>query len=310
MEVSSIPGSWESASLLCKFLFYVAAASTFGGAVALYLYGDGHSRTVKRVLLYQLIGALLGFHAVLADFLVQVGQINNSGISGAFDLDMANMLLSFPLGDLSFYRLAAFALMMITSAFLLRKSYQRSTDSGISFYRFNFLFHGLGLGLILLSFRFGGHVSLLALPIQLVLVIHFTTVALWLGALYPLYELTNGTDIFSLQSMLQKFSNHAIIFVFMLLLAGIILAYNLIHSPAELLNSAYGRTLSVKLLLVFCLLSIAGLNKFHLVPHLMEKQKKGVEYFRRSLRLELTVASLLLLVTAYFSTVVGPLNLT
>lgn len=306
MEMSTIPNAWELASLLCKFLFYIGAASSLGGGLALLLYGDGRRQSVQRILLFQLVGALLGFQAVLLNFLVQVGQINNSGITGAFDWGMAQILLDTPLADLSLYRLAAFALSIATSAVMLRQSHLLSTPPELGFYRRNLIFHGLGFALLLISFRYGGHVSVLGLPVQMALAIHFAGFAIWIGALYPLYELSNSDDLNRLQFILKRFGDHAIYFVGALLVAGLLLAINLVHSPGELISSAYGRTLSAKIILVAALLGIAALNKLRLVPQIQAAE--GVQRFRKSVRLEVAVASGLLLVTAYFSTVVGPMS--
>ena len=93
MEITQVPNSWELASLVCKFLFYIGAAASLGSAVSLCLYNDGRRVTVHRLMRYQLIGGLIGFHAVLINFLVQVGLANNSGLAGAFDWFMAEILL-------------------------------------------------------------------------------------------------------------------------------------------------------------------------------------------------------------------------
>ena len=82
--------------------------------------------------------------------------------------------------------------------------------------------------------------------------------------------------------------------------------FNLIHSPAELFGTAYGRAMALKLVLVAGLLGIAALNKFVLVPKLMEEGESS--RFRRSVRIEIVVALLLLILTAYLSTVVGPME--
>ena len=309
--MSSIPvfDGWEIAGLVCVFLFYVGAASSLGGAAALHFYGDGCQRTVKRVLLYQLIGGLLGFHAVLVFFLVQVGQINSSGIGGMFDPGMAQLLLDTSLGDLSVFRLSAFVLIIVTSAFMLHRCCRSGVVPAPGFYRRNLLLHGLGFILLLISFQYGGHVSVLTPSVRMALAIHFVMFALWIGALYPLYELTNGSDRPGLQLMLRQFGNHAIVFVLGLLSAGALLLYNLIYSPAELVATAYGRALSAKILLAFCLLCTAIVNRYRLVPQLLDGEGKGLGRFRRSVRLEVAVASLLLLVTAYLSTMAGPMNL-
>lgn len=306
MDMSPVPNSWELASLFCKFLFYFGAASTLGGGISLVLYGDGRRSSVSRILVYQLIGGLIGFQAVLGNFLIQVGQINSRGISGAFDWTMAQILLDTPLGDLSLYRLVGFVLLIASSILLLRQVGQYSSAPGLNFYRRILLFNGFSFVLLALSFRYGGHVSVLSLPVQFLLAIHFIGFALWIGSLYPLSVLCRGSDIEQLQIVLRQFGDHAVYFVSALLFAGVLLVINLVHSPVELINTYYGRALLLKIFCVSVLLGIAALNKIRLVPALL--QVNGVQAFRRSLSIEVGVATLLLLVTAYLSTVVGPMT--
>ena len=304
MEMTQVPSSWELASLVCKFLFFLAAAASLGSAVSLCLYNDGRRATVQRLMLYQLIGGLIGFQAVLINFFVQVGQVNNSGIAGAFDWFMAEILLDTPLGDLSFLRLAGFTLVIANSVYFLRRISRLSSSPNLRFYRRAFTTVGLGFILLLISFRYGGHVSVLSTSLQFALAVHFTCFAIWIGNLYPLLVLASGDDIGGLQVTLRRFGDHAVIFVGLLLAAGILLAFNLVQSPAEFLNTAYGRALSLKLLLVVAILGIAALNKIKLVPVLLAEA--GVQRFQKSLQIEIGVAAALLMATAWMSTIVGP----
>lgn len=304
MDITQVPNSWELASLVCKFLFYIGAAASLGSAVSLCLYHDGRRATVHRLMLYQLIGGLIGFHAVLINFLVQVGLANNSGLAGAFDWFMAEILLDTPLGDLSFLRLAGFALVITNSVFFLRRLASLNTSPPLGFYRRAFTLVGIGFILLLISFRLGGHVSVLSTSVQLALAVHFTCFAIWIGNLYPLWVASAAEDRGSLQFTLRRFGDHAVFFVGLLLIAGLWLTLNLVNSPLELIETSYGRALSIKLLLVVGILGIAAINKIRLVPVLLERN--GVGNFQKSLRLEIVVATALLLATAWLSTVVGP----
>ncbi len=304
--MSPVPNCWEIASVICKFLVYLGTASSLGGGVSLLLYGGGKRQMVSSILIYQLVGSLSGFHATLAYFLIRVGQINDSGLTGIFDWTMAQILLDTPVGDLSLYRVVGFALLIAASVLLLRQAAQYSAAPGLSFYRRILLLNGFGFTWLLLSFRYDGHISVLSLPVQFLLVIHLTGFAIWIGSLFPLAVLSRTDDKERLQLVLRKFSDHAAFFVGTLLIAGVLLVLNLIHAPSELVTTAYGNALSVKLALVLALLGIAAINKLRLVPALMEQE--GVLAFRKSLRIEITVASLLLVVTAYLSTAVGPMG--
>ena len=79
---------------------------------------------------------------------------------------------------------------------------------------------------------------------------------------------------------------------------------SLIHSAAELFTTAYGIALILKIMLVIGLIAIAAVNKYIIVPRLL--LKTDTAQFQRSVRLEIVVAILLLLLTAYLSTALGP----
>lgn len=306
MDMSPIPGSWEFASLVCKLLFYFAAASSLGGSFSLWLYSDGSRKTVTRVLQYQLLGGLLGFHGVIAYFLIQVGQINDSGPLGALDWSMAQILLDTSLGDLSLFRLVGFTFIAAAALLSLGQSRMLNNAPGSRFYQTNILGTTLGFLLLLYSFRFGGHVSVLGPPVQLSLIIHFVCFSLWIGALWPLHHISAVAQTSDLQLILKRFGDHAVFVVSALLIAGVLMLINLIQTPQELLQTNYGRSLLLKLLLVIALLAIAAINKLVLVPALAIDGSS--DRFRKSVRIEMFVATLLLLVTAYLSTIVGPMS--
>lgn len=305
MPMSAIPSSWELVSVVCKLLMYLGAASSLGGAFCLFMYGDGRRATVQRVLLLQLFGALLSLQAVVINFLAQVGLINNAGVGGALDWTMAQILMDTPLGDLSLYRLLGFAVLICSAGFFYRRTLVMNQAPGRFFYLNLLRINAIGFMLLLWAFRFGGHVSALTAPVQLALAVHFTVFALWIGSLYPLLLISATDNLTELQLTLNRFSSHAIVIVMVLLIAGGVLAVNLVHSLTELISTAYGRALAYKLLLVLALLGIAALNKFKLVPALLLLRSSAK--FRHSVRIEMLVASLLLVLTAYLSTVVGPM---
>ncbi len=90
------PSSWELAGLLCQFSLYLAAAALAGTALNIAFYNDGSRATLNGLLGYGLLAAVLGFHAALLNYLVQVGMLSGSGVAGMFDLDMASLLIDTP----------------------------------------------------------------------------------------------------------------------------------------------------------------------------------------------------------------------
>ena len=300
----SITPSWELLSVLSKVFIYLGAASALGGAFCLLNYNDGKRATLRRVLGLHLAGALLGLQAVAAAFLAQVGTASGSGLSGAFDRDMAGLLLSTQLGDLSLFRAVGFAIWIGSGLFFYQTMVQQTQAPRRLFYQRLFAVNAFGFIFLLLSFRFGGHVSVQSLSVQFALAVHFTMFALWIGALYPLLTISRTEQVAELKVSLERFSKHAGVIVSLLLLSGLTMMLSLIHSMAELFTTAYGVALTLKILLVIGLLGIAAVNKLIIVPRLL--LQADAAHFQRSVRVEIAVAVILLLLTAYLSTALGP----
>ena len=299
-----ITPSWELLSVLSKVFIYLGAASALGGAFCLLNYNDGRRATLRQVLSLHLAGALLGLQAVAAAFLAQVGTASGSGLSGAFDGDMAGLLLSTQLGDLSLFRAVGFAIWIGSGLFFYQTMVQQTRAPRRLFYQRLFAVNAFGFIFLLLSFRFGGHVSIRSLSVQFALAVHFTMFALWIGALYPLLTISRTGQVAELKVSLERFSKHAVVIVSLLLLSGLALMLSLIHSAADLFTTAYGIALILKILLVIGLVAIAAVNKYIIVPQLL--LQTDTAQFQRSVRLEIVVAILLLLLTAYLSTALGP----
>ncbi len=300
----SINPSWELLSVLSKVFIYLGAASALGGSFCLLNYYDGTRATLRRVLSIHLAGALLGLQGVAAAFLAQVGTASGSGLSGAFDKNMAGLLLSTQLGDLSLFRAVGFAILIGSGLFFYQAMVQQRRAPSRLFYQRLFGVNALGFIFLLLSFRFGGHVSVQSLSVQFALAVHFTMFALWIGALYPLLTISRTEQVAELKVSLERFSKHAVVIVSLLLLSGLALMLSFIHSPAELFTSAYGIALLLKILLVIGLVAIAAVNKYIIVPRLL--LQTDTAKFQRSVSLETAVAVFLLLLTAYLSTALGP----
>ncbi|MBT72173.1 MAG: hypothetical protein CMQ15_09075 [Gammaproteobacteria bacterium] len=299
-----IPGSWELASMVCKLLLYFGAASIAGGSLCLGLYSDGHRQTVHTLLVYINLGAILGFQAVLANFFIQVGLVNDDGLTAMFDWSMASLLLDTQLGDVTFFRLAGFLAVILSSLFLLRKARQSIQPPGQTFYRSLLILHGVALLAVAFSFTLAGHVSVLSITARVAIILHFFAFACWIGSLFPLLLLTRSVDLEFMQSTMRRFGNHAMAIVLILAVAGVLMLIEVIASPSELVTTAYGLSLLLKLVLVLMFVGIAGLNKLLLVGAIIS-ESSGAK-LGKSIRVESVVATLILLLTVYFSTIIGP----
>jgi putative copper export protein len=64
--------------------------------------------------------------------------------------------------------------------------------------------------------------------------------------------------------------------------------------------------IAAKLLLVVLLLGAAALNKLRLTPRLVNGDARAIVILRRSIQFEILAAVLILLVTASFTSLLGP----
>lgn len=304
MTTFILPSSWEFASLVCKLFLYLGAASIAGGSLCAWQFSEGRRHTLSSNLAYIIFGALLGFHGVILNFLIQVGLINNTGITGMFDWDMASLLLATPLGDATFFRIAGFALALVTNSLLLSRINQLSRPPGLGFFRILTSINLLALLLLANSFKVAGHVSVLNLTGQAAIIMHILAFALWIGCLYPLLQLTRSSEAASLQHTMKRFGNIAVVILTMLVVAGVLMLLQLINSFDEMISTAYGQSLLFKLLLVGGIFGVAAINKLVLVPRIIEQN--AVAKLRTSIRYEIFFASLILMLTAYLSTLIGP----
>ena len=202
------------------------------------------------------------------------------------------------------FRAVGFAIWIGSGLFFYQTMVQQTRAPRRLFYQRLFAVNAFGFIFLLLSFRFGGHVSVQSLSLQFALAVHFTMFALWIGALYPLLTISRTEQVAELKVSLERFSKHAVLIVSLLLLSGLTMMLSLIHSMAELFTTAYGVALTLKILLVIGLLGIAAVNKLIIVPRLL--LQADAAHFQRSVRVEIAVAVILLLLTAYLSTALGP----
>jgi putative copper resistance protein D len=302
----TVPNPWEILSLLCKLSVYGGVASIAGASLFLVLYSDNRRQTVVPVLFYCLFGALLGFQGAALNFPVQIGMINNDGLAGMLDWSMGKLLLDTQLGDVTLYRLLGFTVAIAASIFFLIKTNRLEQAPASMFFRPLFTINTLVLMGLALSFPLAGHVSVLGDWAQFFLALHVLAFAFWIGLLWPFMALSKTPDGALLQTKLQAFGQHAISILAVLGIAGGLMLWQLFSSLSEFYNSAYGLTMAFKLLIVLFIVAIAAYNKLRLVPAVMERG--GAARFRQSVAIELTVALLILVLTSYLSTLVGPME--
>lgn len=306
--------SWELAILLSKLVAYISFVSLTGGLFILFLgalhgpqwrsytlapvewSASARAHLVRMLILVSGIGKV----AIIVFFLLHVGQVNQNGPIGMLDGFMIGLLAQTPIGTGTALRLAGFVLIGLLLV-VYRGELSGASPPVLSI--FLVLLWSVGILLCCAGFAVLGHVANLDWFAQTLLAAHVLLVGLWIGALYPLFLLCRTEPASAIAPLLQRFGVYGWGITLGLLAAGGYLLTRLLGAPSELFATPYGRVLILKIVLVLCLLALAALNKFRLVPAL---HAAGPGPLQRSIRGEMLLALVILVVTAVLSTVIGP----
>ena len=131
----------------------------------------------------------------------------------------------------------------------------------------------------------------------LVDVLHLAAAAAWFGGLVGLVMLSRGTsrrsDLFA--NAVRRFSSLAATVLAVLVLAGSVLAWQIVGSWQGLVESGYGQVLLAKIALAAVAVAIATYNRFRLLPHLPNRRLT----LTRTITAEACVLAGVLLVTGF-----------
>jgi copper transport protein len=150
----------------------------------------------------------------------------------------------------------------------------------------------IGVGL---SLALSGHASAAApqWATRPAVFFHVVGVAYWVGALLPLVLAVKQAPAQAFP-VVRRFSIGALVAVAVLTLAGLVLALIQVETPANLTETAYGRVLIAKLVLVLGLLGLAALNRRWLTPALISSGRFGSKWLVRSIAAEILLATAIL----------------
>ncbi|MBC52698.1 MAG: hypothetical protein CMQ34_02565 [Gammaproteobacteria bacterium] len=303
---------WDSALLLTKWLSYVAMIATPGALLVSWLcarVSTGSLQLERRLLShYVLPVTVMGIVASSLFFLLQVGVINQRGPAGMFDPVMAGILADTTVGDGLRWRLSGFFVALISAALLYLSHVWPMTRSrpAILSPMPAMLLGTAAILALSISFTVLGHSNQLGLFSRLMVVMHVASVCVWIGALVPLYTLCrerHADEIGAVAMVMTLFGQAAWIVLVAIVFSGVWMLWQLSDGFSQLLSSAHGRLLLVKLLLVAGLLALGAWHKYRLVPSLTALT---LPRLRRSIAVETILAALVLALTAMLTTVVGP----
>lgn len=160
---------------------------------------------------------------------------------------------------------------------------------------------GVAWALAALSFALFGHAATAA-PRWLTapcVALHAAAFIFWIGALPGLAGRAAGRDG-SLLPTLRRFSALAVPLVALLAASGTVLAVVQVRHPAALVDTAYGRLLLVKLVVVGLLLALAALNRLRLTPAVARGEAAAPDRLRRSVLAEIAVGVVVLALASGF----------
>jgi copper resistance protein D len=328
---------WELVVLLSKSLTYLAMLAIPGVLMVHFLLQRADPRSesalspvfLRQLLLHYLIPAvILGILSLCLFFLAQVGAVNQQGVAGMFDQDMAAIMAITALGEGVQLRFYGFMLAALAAGLMFLAL--RAPRSGQHWHWPITTLLVAGAALFAWSFAVLGHTSVLGSTARAAVVLHLLSVGVWVGALIPLWllcrvnERHSGLNIYRsgrtenertdngmqlLTRIMEEFGKAGWCFIPLLLFSGIFLLFNLVEAPGDLSGSVYGRLLLAKMIAVGGLMTLGARNKFRLVPSLRDTGQfpANVLGLRRSIQWEMGLAVLILVLVASFTTAFGPM---
>ena len=278
---------WSVANPFFRILLYLSSFGAIGTILFTLHFGKYQSLTGKRyckILVNK--SAILGVVVSLVSFLLLAGNIGGD-IASTFEPIMLQLAFESKGGNALLVALSGFVLLVITNRIVPRASFIPSL---------------FGAALVLFSFAMIGHSTKEGLATQSLLLIHLVGIAYWLGSLMPFRWMCMVDSEENLHFIAHRFGVLAIRYIGVLLIAGITFACNLLGSFSALINTSYGNVLVVKLMAVFLIILLGALNKFRLVPLLVENVGVGAKRLRSSVNFELVLASFILVLSSLLTT--------
>jgi len=287
-----ILGGWDAAAVAVKAIVYAATLST-AGAVFFLAYSHALVPAADRMRIARSIriSSTVALLASGAQILVSAGSMSGDA-ADMMSPPLLHMAWAAGMGRTLLVRAAGLGLANVGMS-----SQRRPAGVAIA-----------GAAIAATSFAWMGHTHSLTrscLPI-LLLGVHLSAVAFWIGALAPLLVVSRTRDLSVMAAAAARFGTAALYVVSALLAAGLGLLWLLLGDVSQLWRSSYGRWLASKLVVVAALLCCAALNKLWLTPRLAAGKTEALHSLRRSIRIEMTLAALIFVLTAALTTLNGP----
>ncbi|NRB16797.1 MAG: CopD family protein [Rhodobacteraceae bacterium] len=284
-----MPDIWEGASILAKLLLYAGITGATGIAMVRLIFWDDVKSLDARLRRFSLALAGVALTAAIVGFLLR-GAALTGDIAGMVDREMLDLLWSTSVGEAFTYRLAGITLIII-GLYLPVIGAWVSLAGGL-----------LGLW----SFTQIGHIPDQEQTGIRLLLLHLAGVSFWVGILAPLRWLARDPAYLAVAAKFgDKFGVMASAIVAVLVLAGGLMAWLILGSLSLIFTTAYGLTLAGKVSLVALLLGLAAANKLRFIPAMHAGNQKAAAHLARSIDLEITVITAVLVATAILTSVLA-----
>ena len=278
---------WSFVNPFLRVLLYFASFGAVGTILFVLHFGKYQSfRGVRYCRSLVKTSAIMGVLVSIVGFLSLAGNMGGDIVS-VFDPIMLQLALESKASLALLTALPGFVILVITG-----KGESRLTAVTSVF----------GVVLILLSFLLIGHATKDDLVTQSLLLIHLVGIAFWLGSLLPFRWMCLAGDNENLHFIAHRFGMLAMGYIGVLVIAGLAFAYKLLGSFSALIDTSYGNVLAVKLIAVLFILLLGALNKFRVVPLLIDNQDVGVKRLQSFVNFELALALLILIFSSILST--------
>ena len=230
---------WEVLILSTKLAVYLGLSALLGGFLILLIAPFIQDKLSQARLLWQTyiikymaVFALIGVLATILDFFFQVGALSQSGFTGMFDAVMQNMVAQSALGTVAISRLCVFIVGLVFCGMVYWQLTRKITPN----FFVTLIVAIIQWGSVGYTFMLSGHTVQLDSLYGYALAVHVIIALSWMGALWPLSAACLHLSPTPLYSLMRQFGHLAIGLVSLLLLAGTLLAWELVGSVGNLFN--------------------------------------------------------------------------
>jgi putative copper resistance protein D len=273
----------DSFVISLRALGFICALQAAGVALFLGLFDADMAGSANKVRSFGKRIAITGILATAAYQLAQPVRMVGA-FGGVLDGSLQTMILQSDLGTTHAVRVMGLIMIVFAVA--------RTT-------RFAQAVAVIGVTLVAVSFAFMGHTVtqdqrwLLAA----LLTLHILVVAFWFGALIPMYIASRYEKMPDAGRLFERFSAIATWLVPVIFVAGLAMTLSLVPDLASL-RTNYGYSILAKVVGFSVLMLLAAANKWNLGPRIAAGDPVALPLFRRSVLIEVTLITIVLVVTA------------